>query len=1053
MSGKLQSHGHDLHRYLYSRTITVASGQVSGNQSNFPVLLKLTSAGSALVSDFATAGNGGKIQNSIVVNSRTVPADLIFTSDSAGLNLLNWEIESYNPATGDLVVWVQVPSLSSAQNTTFYLYYDNASVTSWKGNTAGTWDNNYVAVWHLADNAANAAGAGFHGQGNHLVNQANTASRIAAGAIGGALAYNGFSDYSKISNSAQSGLGITGNITLQSWVNFNSLPNQGSNITILGKGHNDQTGAYSLGVINPAFVQTLQVGSSSFPNFYGASYPLSSFVGGWHHIVGTWDGSAWRVYLDGLNVVTTASPQGPIFNNEPFVIGGGDSNGGISGLMNGALDEVRVSNTARSAGWIITEFHNQINSAQFYNLGSATLLGSIGSNVPVTINSSPAGLSLTVDSSACTSPCSFQWAPGSTHTLAVTASPQSGGTGTQYVFANWSDTGLQSHSITMGASAASYTANFNTQYFLTTSAGTGGTINPASGWYNSGTVVAVSATANSGNQFTGFSGALSGTTTPQNVTMSAPATVSASFSSTATAAVTVSSSPAGLSLTVDSSACTSPCSFQWAPGSTHTLAVTASPQSGGTGTQYVFANWSDTGLQSHSITMGASAASYTANFTTQYFLTTSAGTGGTINPASGWYNSGAVVAVSAAANSGNQFTGFSGALSGTTTPQNVTMSAPATVSASFSATATTSAGYLYSRTITVASAQVSGSQSNFPVLLKLTSAGSGTVSDFATAANGGKIQNSIVVNSRTVPADLVFTSDSTGTNLLNWEIESYNAATGDLVVWVQVPSLSSAQNTTFYLYYDNASVTNWQGNAAGTWDSNYVGVWHLADNAANPAVLDSTAKGNHLASQVNTSSKITAGEIGGALAYNGFSDYSKISNSAQSGLGITGNITLQSWVNFNSLPNQGSNITILGKGQTDQTGAYSLSVINPAFVQTLQVGSSSFPNFYGASYPLSSFIGGWHHIVGTWDGSAWRVYLDGANVATTSNSQGPISNNEPFVIGGRDFNGGISNLMNGTLDEVRVSNTARSAGWITTEYHNQTNPAQFYSMGSAVSTH
>ena len=84
-------------------------------------------------------------------------------------------------------------------------------------------------------------------------------------------------------------------------------------------------------------------------------------------------------------------------------------------------------------------------------------------------------------------------------------------------------------------------------------------------------------------------------------------------------------------------------------GSTHTLA--AAQQSGGTGTQYVFANWSDAGPQSHSITMGASA-SYTANFTTQYFLTTSASAGGTINPASGWYNSGTVVAVSAAANSG-----------------------------------------------------------------------------------------------------------------------------------------------------------------------------------------------------------------------------------------------------------------------------------------------------------------------------------------------------------------------------------------------------------------
>ena len=53
---------------------------------------------------------------------------------------------------------------------------------------------------------------------------------------------------------------------------------------------------------------------------------------------------------------------------------------------------------------------------------------------------------------------------------------------------------------------------------------------------NSGTVVPVSATANMGYQFTGFSGALTGATTPQNLTMSAPASVTASFSTMPTVA-------------------------------------------------------------------------------------------------------------------------------------------------------------------------------------------------------------------------------------------------------------------------------------------------------------------------------------------------------------------------------------------------------------------------------------------------------------------------------------------------------------------------------------
>ncbi len=39
------------------------------------------------------------------------------------------------------------------------------------------------------------------------------------------------------------------------------------------------------------------------------------------------------------------------------------------------------------------------------------------------------------------------------------------------------------------------------------------------------------------------------------------------------------------------------------------------------------------------------------------------------------------------------------------------------------------------------------------------------------------------------------------------------------------------------------------------------------------------------------------------------------------------------------------------------------------------------------------------------------------------------------------------NFSNVILDEVRVSNTVRSAGWIRTEYNNQNAPASFYSVG------
>lgn len=38
--------------------------------------------------------------------------------------------------------------------------------------------------------------------------------------------------------------------------------------------------------------------------------------------------------------------------------------------------------------------------------------------------------------------------------------------------------------------------------------------------------------------------------------------------------------------------------------------------------------------------------------------------------------------------------------------------------------------------------------------------------------------------------------------------------------------------------------------------------------------------------------------------------------------------------------------------------------------------------------------------------------------------------------------------LNGSLDEIRLSNVARSASWITAEYNNQSSPSTFYSVGS-----
>ena len=151
----------------------------------------------------------------------------------------------------------------------------------------------------------------------------------------------------------------------------------------------------------------------------------------------------------------------------------------------------------------------------------------------LTFNTSPAGLAYTVDGTNFTTPQTFNWINGSTHTIATT-SPQNVGTGVQDVWTSWSDGGALSHTITPLASGA-YTANFTTQYDLTMNAGAGGTVSPGNVWTNSGTNVLISATPALGFTFTGWtgsgSGAYSGTNNPATVTLNGPVTETASFTS------------------------------------------------------------------------------------------------------------------------------------------------------------------------------------------------------------------------------------------------------------------------------------------------------------------------------------------------------------------------------------------------------------------------------------------------------------------------------------------------------------------------------------------
>jgi uncharacterized repeat protein (TIGR02543 family) len=148
------------------------------------------------------------------------------------------------------------------------------------------------------------------------------------------------------------------------------------------------------------------------------------------------------------------------------------------------------------------------------------------------IQTNPPGLQFSVDGGTVqNAPQPLTLSPGM-HTVAV-ATSQAGAAGVQYAFANWSDGGAASHQITVGASDATYTANFATQYQLTISPSPAdaGTVMPVTGgFYNSGAVVPVAAAAKSGYTFDNWTGSVANLSNAStSVTMSGPQTVTANF--------------------------------------------------------------------------------------------------------------------------------------------------------------------------------------------------------------------------------------------------------------------------------------------------------------------------------------------------------------------------------------------------------------------------------------------------------------------------------------------------------------------------------------------
>ena len=190
---------------------------------------------------------------------------------------------------------------------------------------------------------------------------------------------------------------------------------------------------------------------------------------------------------------------------------------------------------------------------------------------------------------------------------------------------------------------------------------------------------------------------------------------------------------------------------------------------------------------------------------------------------------------------------------------------------------------------------------------------------------------------------------------------------------------------------------------------------------------------------------IAAAHIGKGLNFDSSSsEYVKVDDA--SSLDISSSMTFSTWFNTDALPGSSSAISVLDKtGDFDLDTAgtqlnYGIVILNgltlPGHGISLGFEDSSHADYF-AEYSVTLTTGQWYHIVGVFDdtNNVQRLYIDGIEEDTVTDvTVTPATNNYDlyFAMDNADYPWSLSDYFDGELDEIRISNVARSDGWITT---------------------
>ncbi len=155
----------------------------------------------------------------------------------------------------------------------------------------------------------------------------------------------------------------------------------------------------------------------------------------------------------------------------------------------------------------------------------------------------------------------------------------------------------------------------------------------------------------------------------------------------------------------------------------------------------------------------------------------------------------------------------------------------------------------------------------------------------------------------------------------------------------------------------------------------------------------------------------TTGISGTALNFDGIDDFVSVDHDPT--LDLTTSMTISAWIYADDY-GQGHARIVEKSGTTDSIWVFGINS-NCVYYGIFKGGGQTYFNNAGT---LTN--GNWHHLVGTWDGSTMRAYVDGIDTGVTASLTSPCDSSvQPITFGKRVAPTNLA-YFNGIIDEAKI---------------------------------